>query len=43
MSHKNPYQPVDAEVIDIIDESPTIKSFVLKPKSPVPFETGQFV
>lgn len=43
ISHKNPYQPVDAEVIDIIDESPTIKSFVLKPKNPIPFEAGQFV
>jgi NAD(P)H-flavin reductase len=43
ISHKNPYQPVDAEVIDIIDESPTIKNFVLKPQSPILFEAGQFV
>ncbi|MBN1788244.1 MAG: FAD/NAD(P)-binding protein [Sedimentisphaerales bacterium] len=41
--HKNPYKPIDAEVIDIIDESPTIKSFVLKPAEPIPFKAGQFV
>jgi NAD(P)H-flavin reductase len=43
ISHKNPYQPVSAEVTDIVDESPTIKSFVLKPSKAIPFEAGQFV
>jgi len=39
----NPYQPIQAEVVEIIDESPTIKSFVIKPESNFKFDTGQFV
>jgi NAD(P)H-flavin reductase len=41
--NENPYQPVNAEIVDIIDESPTIKSFVVVPEKPFKFETGQFV
>jgi len=41
--NQNPYQPVNGEIIEIIDESPTIKSFVIEPEQPVRFETGQFV
>ncbi len=40
---QNPYQPINAEIVDIIDESPTIKSFVAVPEKPMPFKTGQFV
>ena len=40
---KNLYQPVNAEIIDIIDESPTIKSFVVQPQEKFKFDTGQFV
>ncbi|MHC4291392.1 MAG: FAD/NAD(P)-binding protein [Planctomycetota bacterium] len=40
---KNPYQPINAQIIDIIDESPTIKTFVVRPDEAVPFNTGQFV
>ena len=40
---ENPYQPIDSEIIDIIDESPTIKTFVVVTKEPFRFETGQFV
>ena len=40
---QNPYQPINAEIVDIIDESPTIKSFVAVPEEPMPFKTGQFV
>ena len=40
---QNPYQPIEAEVVEIIDESPTIKTFVVKPQSPFTFATGQFV
>ena len=29
----NPYQPIQAEIVEIITESPTIKSFVIKPVS----------
>jgi len=39
----NLYQPIHSEVVDIIDESPTIKSFVVAPESEFKFETGQFV
>ena len=37
------YRPIPARVEKIISESPTIKSFVLKPEIPLSFETGQFI
>ena len=40
---ENPYQPINAEIIDIIDESPTIKTFVIVPEKEFTFKTGQFV
>ncbi len=40
---ENPYCPVKAEIADIIEESPTIKTFALKPEKPIPFRTGQFM
>jgi len=40
---KNPYQPIESEVLDIIEESSNIKTFVLKPKDEIVFKTGQFV
>jgi NAD(P)H-flavin reductase len=39
----NPYQPVNGEIVEIIDESPTIKSFVIVPEEEFVFDTGQFV
>jgi len=39
----NPYIPIETEIKDIIDETPNIKTFVLKPKESFSFETGQFV
>ena len=39
----NFYQPLTGQIVDIIDESPTIKSFVVKPENPFEFKTGQFV
>ncbi|HUT30222.1 MAG TPA: FAD/NAD(P)-binding protein [Sedimentisphaerales bacterium] len=41
--NENPYQPLDGEIVDIVDESPTIKTFVVVPKEPFEFATGQFV
>jgi len=41
--NENFYQPINAEIADIIDESPTIKTFVVVPEEPVKFETGRFV
>jgi len=39
----NLYQPVNGEIVDVIEESPTIKSFVIKPENHFSFDTGQFV
>ena len=41
--NRNLYQPVNGEIADIIDESPTIKTFVIMPEEKIEFETGQFV
>jgi NAD(P)H-flavin reductase len=40
---RNFYQPINAEITDVISESPTIKSFVVKTAEPFSFKTGQFV
>ncbi len=39
----NPYIPNPAELLDVIDETPTIKTLVLSPAEPAPFKAGQFV
>ena len=39
----NPYRPIEAEVLDVITETPTIKTIRLKPKETITFTTGQFV
>ena len=41
--NRNLYQPVNGEIKDIIDESPTIKTFVVVPEDNFKFKTGQFV
>ena len=41
--HKNPYKPVPARLCEVIQESATIKTFVIEPEEPVPFDAGQFV
>ena len=40
---RNIYQPVEAEIEDIIQETPTIKTFVLKLNSQFSFRTGEFI
>jgi NAD(P)H-flavin reductase len=40
---KNPYAPVKATVTRVIEETPNIKTFCLKPERDIPFATGQFV
>lgn len=42
MNH-NLYQPINGKITDVIVESSTIKSFVVKTEEPFKFETGQFV
>ena len=39
----NLYKPLKAELIKVIDESPLIKTFVLKPEDEFSFATGQFI
>lgn len=39
----NPYEVLRADVLDVITESPTIKTFHLKPERPLEFKTGQFI
>ena len=39
----NPYRPIEAEVIDVIAETPTIKTIRFKPKEEITFITGQFI
>ena len=43
MAIKNPYLPAEAEILEIIEETPSIKTFVLKPKEEIGFQTGQFM
>ncbi len=40
---KNIYQPLEAIVEDIIVESPTIRTFCIRPKEEFVFKTGQFI
>jgi len=37
------YRPIETEILDIIVETPLIKTFVLKPKEEIGFRTGQFI
>jgi len=39
----NIYRPIEATLEDIIVESPTIKTFVLRPKEDFEFKAGQFI
>ncbi|MFO7922908.1 MAG: FAD/NAD(P)-binding protein [Bacteroidales bacterium] len=43
MKDVNIYKPLRAELIEVIEESPTIKSFVLEPEREFSFATGQFI
>ncbi len=40
---ENPYKSIPAKLLDVIEESGTIKTFVLKPERPILFEAGQFI
>jgi len=39
----NPYQPIKAEIKEVFKETPNIKTFVLRPRARLPFQTGQFI
>jgi len=40
---KNPYFPMQAELEQVIEETPTIKTFVIRPETPISFKAGQFM
>lgn len=40
---KNPYESIPAIIENIVAETPTIKTFVVRPEGEVSFSTGQFV
>jgi NAD(P)H-flavin reductase len=40
---KNPYAYIDAEILEVIDETESIKTFRLKPKLDIGFRAGQFM
>lgn len=39
----NPYRSIEAEVTDVITETPTIKTVRMRPKEEIIFATGQFI
>jgi NAD(P)H-flavin reductase len=39
----NPYEPVAARLVDVIEETPSIKTFAFSPEEPLEFIAGQFV
>jgi len=40
---KNPYRPIESEVLEVVIETPTIRTVRLKPKESLTFEPGQFI
>lgn len=40
---KNIYKPIPSKIEDIIEESPLIKTFILRPQVEFSFDTGQFI
>jgi NAD(P)H-flavin reductase len=40
---KNPYRSVKTEVLEVITETPSIKTFRLRPSEPLSFLPGQFM
>jgi len=43
MTPDDPYLPAAAELVEVIDETPTIKTLRLSPSRPLAFRAGQFV
>jgi NAD(P)H-flavin reductase len=43
LNNKNIYKPIIARLTDVIDESSSIKTFVLIPEEEFSFKTGQFI
>jgi sulfite reductase subunit B len=43
MYNNNPYAPIKTKVLEVIKETPSIRTLRLKPQIPVSFHTGQFI
>ena len=43
MNNGNIYKPIKTRLLEVIEESPTIKTFVLQPERKFSFHTGQFI
>jgi NAD(P)H-flavin reductase len=43
LNDNNIYKPIKARLIEVIEESPLIKTFVLRPEREFSFKTGQFI
>ena len=43
MNTPNPYAPLNGTVERVIDETPTIKTLVVRPDKVIPFKSGQFM
>jgi sulfite reductase subunit B len=43
MAQNNPYRPIEAKVLEVITETPTIMTIRLGPKQEIGFKTGQFI
>jgi NAD(P)H-flavin reductase len=41
--NENPYRPIKSKIEAVITETPTIKTFILRPEEKVSFESGQFM
>lgn len=40
---KNPYAFIEAEILKVVDETPNIKTFTMKPRGDISFRAGQFM
>jgi NAD(P)H-flavin reductase len=40
---KNVYTPISAKILEVIDETPTIKTFIIEPEEQIGFKAGQFM
>ncbi|MFC1461894.1 FAD/NAD(P)-binding protein [Verrucomicrobiota bacterium] len=43
MNSSSPYMPIPAKIENIVEETSNIKTFVVKPETPVPFKAGEFI
>ncbi len=41
--HKNPYAFIEAEILNVTQETSNIKTFTFRPKQAIPFRAGQFM